>query len=101
MGLLLPRRRERPIKIIKPEDAFQPQTAVTMTRDVNGWIDRRRGLKWHLAAGRTYFIDQDRAAEFITKGYANGELPRDVSDDEKAHWRAEQTTISLGEPSNG
>jgi hypothetical protein len=96
MALVLPKRFRRPeVKFVRPQDAFTPQAAVTMTRDVNGWIDRKKGLKWGLQAGQTYFIDQDKAAEFITKGYATGELPRTVSEDEKAEWMSQVQTISL------
>ena len=101
MALILPYkyRRDKQPTFVAPEDAFQAQTQVTMLRDVNGWLDRKKGLKWSLQKGHTYLVDEAKAAEFITKGYANGELPREVSDDEAAEWRAQMTTISLEAPS--
>ena len=102
MGLLLPYRyrRDRSPTFVRPQDAFTPQVEVTMTRDVNGWLDRKQGLKWSLQKGRSYLIDEQRAAEFITKGYAQGELPRAVSEGEAQEWRSQMTTISL-ENQNG
>jgi hypothetical protein len=75
---------------------WQPQVRVTFTRDVCGWLDRERGLKFQFGAGRTYLIDEQHAVEFIVKGYATGELPRPVSDDEAAELRSQMVTIGLG-----
>lgn len=67
-----------------------------MLKDVNGWASRERRAKWHLAAGRTYVVDEQTAVEFITKGYAEGTLPRKVSPDERAELRSVMTTVSVG-----
>ena len=67
-----------------------------MTRDVTGYANRDQNVKYELKAGEVYFVSVDVAAEFITKGYAAGELPRPVSDDEAAEWRAQQTIIRPG-----
>ena len=77
---------------------WQPQVEVTFTRDVNGWLstDPDDRVKWHFAAGSTHMIDEEHAVEFIVKGYATGELPRPVSEDEKAEIRSVMTTIGLG-----
>lgn len=76
---------------------WQPQVEVTFTRDVTGWLDRDRRVKWHFAAGNTAMVDEQHAVEFIVKGYATGILPRKVSDDERAEVRSVMTTIGLGE----
>lgn len=76
---------------------WQPQVQVTMTRDVNGWLDRDQRIKWHLAAGTTHLVDEQHAIEFIVKGYATGQLPRKVSSDEAAELRSVITVIGLGE----
>lgn len=76
---------------------WQPQVKVKFTRDINGWLDRDRSIKWHFAAGSTHMVDEQHAVEFISKGYATGELPRHVSDDERAEIRSVMTTIGLGE----
>jgi hypothetical protein len=75
---------------------WQPQVEVTFTRDVNGWLDRDANIKWHFAAGSTHYVDEQRAVEFIVKGYAVGELPRHVSDDEHAEIRSAITIVGLG-----
>lgn len=76
---------------------WQPQVQVTFTKDVTGWLNRDRRIKWHFAAGSTHMVDEQHAVEFITKGYATGQLPRKVSDDEKAEIRSVMTTIGLGQ----
>lgn len=76
---------------------WQPQVRVTFTRDVNGWLDRDRQVKWHFAAGTTHMVDEQHATEFIIKGYAIGELPRFVSLDEQAEIRSVITIIGLGQ----
>ena len=75
---------------------WSPQVEVTFTRDINGWLNRDHNIKWHFAAGTTHMIDEQHAVEFISKGYATGELPRHVSDDEHAEIRSVMTTIGLG-----
>lgn len=77
---------------------WEPQVEVTFTRDVTGWLDRDRGIKWQFGAGQTVMIDEQHAVEFIVKGYAKGTLPRNVSDDERAELRSVMTTIGLGQP---
>lgn len=76
---------------------WQPQVRVTFTRDVNGWLDRDRSIKWHFAAGSSHMVDEQHAVEFIVKGYATGELPRPVSADERAEIRSVITVIGLGQ----
>lgn len=77
---------------------WAPQVQVTFTRDVNGWLSRDKRIKWHFAAGSTHMVDEQHAVEFIVKGYAQGELPRKVSGDERAEIRSVMTTIGLGQP---
>jgi hypothetical protein len=75
---------------------WQPQVEVTFTRDVNGWLDRDRRVKWHFSAGSTHMVDEQHAVEFIIKGYATGTLPRPVSEDEKAEIRSVITVVGMG-----
>jgi hypothetical protein len=90
------RRRQR-LEPVRFEPAtFTPQVRITMTRDVTGWTNRERRIKYHLRHGRSYMVDGDTAVDFITKGYATGELPRSVSDDERAELRSQNRTIGLG-----
>jgi hypothetical protein len=85
----------RPVEF-KPVN-WQPQVQVKFTRTVTGWLDRDKRTKWQFAAGSTHMVDEQHAIEFIVKGYATGELPRPVSDDERADIRSVMTTIGLGQ----
>lgn len=89
-------REFRPVKFIPAVEAFKPQVEITMNHDVNGWLHRRRREKYHLAKDQTYMVDEETAVDFITKGYAEGELPREVSDDERAERQAQMTRVSVG-----
>ena len=76
---------------------WSPQVEVTFTQDVTGWLDRDNRVKWEFQAGQTAYVDEEHAVEFIVKGYATGQLPREVSDDEKAELRSVMTTIGMGQ----
>lgn len=89
------RRELYPVEF-KPAN-WEPQVQVTFKMDVNGYLDRDKNIKWHFAAGSTHMVDEQHAVEFITKGYATGELPRPVSDDECAEIRSVMTTIGMGQ----
>lgn len=86
----------KPVTFVSAKDAFKPQVKVTMTRDVNGYVNRARRIKWHLAAGQTYYVDEEKAVELIVKGYAHGELPRAVSDGEREEFESQKQVIRLG-----
>jgi len=91
------RQRKESLKPVQFQTVnWKPQVEVTFTRDVNGWLDQDKRIKWHFAAGSTHMVDEEHAVEFIVKGYATGELPREVSEDEKAELRSVMTTIGLG-----
>ena len=87
------RRRLTPITF-QPVN-WQPQVEVTFNRDVNGWLDHDRSIKFHFAAGSTHMIDAEHAIEFVCKGYATGKLPRRVSQDEIDEYRSQVTVLSL------
>jgi hypothetical protein len=76
---------------------WQPQVEVTFTRDVTGWINQSQGVRFHFNAGSTHMVDEQHAVEFIVKGYATGDLPREVSQDERDELRSVMTTIGLGQ----
>lgn len=88
-----------PVEFVAVRKAFKPQRMIRLTRDVSGWVggDKRTGKRWSLSAGREYAIDEDRAREFIGKGYAVpvGWDPN-LSDDEIAELEAQVTTIGMG-----
>lgn len=89
------RKRFRSVRFVPVTQAFKPQIEVTFIKDVSGWVDHDRGLRYSFAAGRSYMVDEDTAVNFIVKGYASGELPRPVSDDEKAEIRSVMTTVGV------
>ena len=76
---------------------WQPQVQVTFTRDVCGWLNREQGHKFQFASGSTHMIDEQHAIEFIVKGYATGQLPRHVSQDEAETLRSVITVIGMGQ----
>lgn len=88
---------QRPERFVKPGEVWEPQAKVLMRKDVTGYRDGKlENVKYHLKAGEVYYLDVDTAAQFITKGYAAGELPRKVSDNEAAEWRGQMTVIQPG-----
>lgn len=95
-------RNQQRREVLKPVTLqavnWQPQVAVKFTRDVTGWVDRDKGLKWMFKAGTTHLVDEQHAIEFIVKGYATGTLPRHVSSDERAEIRSVMTTIGMSNP---
>lgn len=94
----LRRQKEQPIKFVTLAEAFTPQIRVRATRDINGWVDRRRRVKWHIGAGSIGCLDEPTAREFATKGYVeilDGQI-RPVSEDEAAYFLSNVKTINLG-----
>jgi hypothetical protein len=91
-------RRVQPVTFVPVEQVFKPQVKVRATRDLNGWADRHRRVKWNIPAGRIGMIDEDKAREFSIKGYVEivaGEV-KPASEDEKAEILSTVTNISLG-----
>ena len=91
------RLKEIPVTFEPVHKVFTPQRMIRMTRDVNGWVSHDQRKKWNLGYGREYAIDEDKAREFVIKGYAipvGWEVT--VSDDERAEVMSTVTTISLG-----
>lgn len=92
------RRALQPVTFVPVEQAFKPQIKVRATRDLNGWVDRDRKVKFHIGAGRIGFMDADTAREFKAKGYVEiveGQVAP-VSQWELDDLLATKTTISLG-----
>lgn len=92
------RRALQPVTFVTVERAFKPQVKVRATRDLNGWADRDRKVKWSISHGRVGCIDADRAREFEAKGYVeilDGTV-KPVSADELAEMQSTVTTIGLG-----
>jgi hypothetical protein len=88
-------RRFRTVEFVPVRRAFTPQVEVTFNKDVAGWVNQAEGKRYSFSAGRTYMVDEDTAVNFIVKGYARGELPRPVSDDEAAEIRSVMTTVGV------
>lgn len=99
------RRREQlePVTFAPVEQVFQPQIKVRALRDINGWANRRRRIKWHIGAGSIGYLNEDKAREFAIKGYVEileGKV-KPVSEDEAAEFLSQVTVINLGVNGNG
>lgn len=92
------REKLRPVKFVPAEQVFKPQVKVQATRDINGWADRKKKVKWAIPAGSVCYIDSDKAREFQIKGYVrilDGTVEA-ASDDEVAEILSTVTTLNLG-----
>lgn len=92
------RRSTEPTRFVSLEQAFQPQVKVRATRDLNGWANRDRKIKWSIPHGRIGCIDADKAREFAAKGYVeilDGTV-KPVSAGELDEMLSTVTTIGLG-----
>jgi hypothetical protein len=47
-------------------------------------------------AGQDYELDEDTADRFITLGWAEGELSREISTEEQEQMRGEEQQVGLG-----
>jgi len=77
---------------------FKAQVQIRMTKDVSGWVgDKAPRRRWALRAGRLYTIDEERAREFVAKGYAEFTATprRPLSADEIAEHVAQVTEVRL------
>lgn len=86
------------VKFVAVERAFKPQIKVRATRDLNGWANRERGVKWSIGAGRIGCIDEDKAREFAAKGFVEiieGNV-KPCSEDELAEYASQVTVVSIG-----
>ena len=94
------RRRQKlePITFLPVKKVFKHQVKVQALRDLNGWADRDKRVKWSIGKGRIGCLDTETAREFEVKGYirvVTGEV-HPVSEDEAAEILSTVTTISLG-----
>lgn len=94
------RRQFQPITFVPVERVFKSQVQVRALRDLNGWADRERRIKWSIPSGRIGCLDEDTAREFMAKGYVEllDGIVRPVSEDEAAEFLSTVTTLSLGAP---
>jgi len=87
--------RLEPVKFVPiKKDPFKPQTRITMVQDVGGKFENPI-YRYSLAAGKSYWVDEDIADNFIIKGYASGKLSREYSDDERAQIRSSVQTVTM------
>lgn len=104
LGLRMPsyyeRQRLREVKKLTPvqfapvlKDPMKPQTKLKMLQSVHGRF--QNGVHFELVAGKSYWVDRDKADEFIAKGYAEGNLSRKFSDDEIAALRGGITVVQV------
>lgn len=93
-------KRAKPtvVKFVPVERAFKPMIKVRATRDLNGWANKSRGIKWHIGNGRIGMLDEETARQFMAKGFVEileGDI-KPVSEDEAAEFLAQVTTINVG-----
>lgn len=94
------RRRQalEPVTFVPIERAFRPQVKVRATRDISGWADKDRRVKWEIPCGRVGCIDENVARDFQIKGYVeilDGTV-RPASEDEIAEVLSTVTVVDLG-----
>lgn len=92
------RRKLEPVRFVPVSKAFEPQVRVQAVRDLNGWVDRERRVKWQIGRHQIGFLNEAKAREFETKGFVrilNGDVTP-VSEDEAAEMLSTSTTITLG-----
>lgn len=90
--------RVQPVRFIPVERVFKPQIKVRALHTLNGWVDRRKKIKWEIHAGQVGCVDEDKAREWVAKGYAeilDGTI-KPISEDEAAEYLSQVTTIGLG-----
>jgi hypothetical protein len=77
------RKKFEPIKF-RPvrRNPLKAQTKIRMVNSVHGKF--KDGVHYNMVAGKSYWVDSEKADEFIVKGYAEGNLSRKYSDDEVA-----------------
>lgn len=93
------RRRQQlePITFVPVERVFAAQVQVRALRDINGWADRDKRVKWHIGKGSIGCVDENKAREWATKGYVeiiDGTV-KPVSEDEAAEILSSVTTLNL------
>lgn len=87
-----------PVRFVSVSEAFEPQIRVQALRDLNGWVDEGRGVKWHIGKHQLGMLNERKAREFEVKGYVrilDGSV-EPVSEDEAAEILSTVTTITLG-----
>jgi hypothetical protein len=99
------KRSFEPITFVPVEHVFAPMVEIVLLRDISGWADRDRRKKWEMAAHSRHIIDEDKARDFVAKGYAKFIDPRyakrkPLSEDEIAEARSNSTVIYLDGGSN-
>ncbi len=61
----------QPITFLPVKKVFRAMVSIEVNRDISGWASREKRQKWHMGAGTTHIIDEDKAREFVAKGYAS------------------------------
>lgn len=82
-------------------NVFKPQIAVRAVKDVSGWADKEKKVRWEMRAWRIYYVDERTAREFATKNYVHilemdEKKVKPVSADEAAEILSTVTTLTPG-----
>lgn len=102
----MPKKNSNPVQFVSVDRAFDhAQIEVQATRDISGWVDRGRGIKWNIPRGATGYVPIEIARQWQVKGYCRvlggAELLKPVSVDEEAEILSDVTNITLGVNPNG
>ncbi len=83
-------RRRKAEKAIEPvvfapvrRDPLKAQTKIKMLNSVHGRF--KNGKHFELIGGKSYWVDELKADEWIIKGYATGKLSKNYTELEKQH----------------
>ena len=92
------RWRAKPVTFVPVSRAFKAQVKVRATRDLSGWADRDKKVKWEIGKGSIGCMDHDHAREFAAKGFVEiveGEV-KPVSEAEMEEFLSQVTVIGVG-----
>jgi len=86
------------VKFVPVSKVFKPMVEIRFLVDISGWVDRDKRIKWSAAANTVEIIDEDKAREFVAKGYAEFvKRPKQpISQDEQDEHLATVTQLTPG-----
>lgn len=96
----------QPIEFVPVHKVFKAMVKIIPRVDLSGWASKDKRQKWGMSVGQTYIIDEDKAREFVAKGYAvfadrDYDRRHPISPDEMLEARSTTTTLNLGGNGNG
>jgi hypothetical protein len=102
----MPTKQLEEVTFLPVTQAFKPQRMIKIRsgHDMSGWLndDVETRKRWAMAGGKEYAIDEDKARDYIAKGYATpvGWDP-ELTDAEIEAAQSKRTIVDLGDASDG